>query len=174
MPTLPVSQKSLTLYLQNVISGGTNHYPVSSQFMIGDYVTPGNIVNQLKSWELLCPLDNNFKQLRTFNGVFEPHHEKTCFLPYANNKGADQPAHSRNLISTFVVRYVDSMIPLVSISEISSLYPASLAVQASLCLTWSQTPKTGFLVTRFIWLMIIDNNWAVSWGKGSLCHVVRF
>ena len=27
------------------------------------------------------------------NGIIEPRHEKTCFLPYANNKGADQPAH---------------------------------------------------------------------------------
>ena len=42
-------------------------------------------------------------------------------LPYANNKGADQPAHRRSLISTFVVHYLDSIIPLVSISEISSL-----------------------------------------------------
>ena len=23
--------------------------------------------------------------------TFEPHHEKTCFMPYANNKDADQP-----------------------------------------------------------------------------------
>ena len=69
-------------------------------------------------------------------------------LPYANNKGADQPAHPRSLISAFVVRCLDSIIPLVSISEISSLYLASVAAQAGLSLTWSQTPSTGFLVTR--------------------------
>lgn len=36
---------------QSVISGGMTHYPISSQFMIGDYVTPGNVVmpNQMKS-----------------------------------------------------------------------------------------------------------------------------
>ena len=28
-------------------------------------------------------------------------------MPYANNKGADQPAHPRGLISAFVVRYLD-------------------------------------------------------------------
>ena len=39
-------------------------------------------------------------------------------MPYANNKGADQPAHPRSLISTFVVHCLDSMIPLVSISKI--------------------------------------------------------
>ena len=38
------------------------------------------------------------------------------FMPYANNKGADQPAHPRSLISAFVVRCLDSVIPLVSIS----------------------------------------------------------
>ena len=39
-------------------------------------------------------------------------------LPYANNKGADQPAHLSSLISAFVVRCLDSIISLVSISEI--------------------------------------------------------
>ena len=57
-------------------------------------------------------------------------------------QNADQPAHQRSLISAFVVRCLDSIIPLVSISKISSLYLASLAVQDGLCLTWSQTPKT--------------------------------
>ena len=69
-------------------------------------------------------------------------------MPYANNKGADQPAHPRSLISTFVVRYLDGIMSVVSISEISSLYVASVAAQAGLCLPWSQTPKTGFLMTR--------------------------
>ena len=57
-------------------------------------------------------------------------------MPYANNKGADQPAHPCSLISAFVVRCLDSIIPLVSISEILSLYLASVAAQAGLCLTW--------------------------------------
>ena len=34
------------------------------------------------------------------------------FLPYANNKGADQPAHLRSLINAFVVRCLDSIIPM--------------------------------------------------------------
>ena len=60
-------------------------------------------------------------------------------MPYANNKGADQPAHPRSLISAFVVRCLDNIIPLVSISEISSLYLASVAAQAGLSVLWSQT-----------------------------------
>ena len=72
-------------------------------------------------------------------------------MSYANNKGADQPAHPRSLISAFVVRCLDSIIPLVSNSEISSLYLATVVPQAGLSLTWSETPKTGFLVTRLIY-----------------------
>ena len=48
-----------------------------------------------------------------------PGHAKTCLMPYANNKGADQPANPRSLISTFIVRSLDSIISLVSRSEIS-------------------------------------------------------
>ena len=44
-----------------------------------------------------------------------------CLMLYANKKGADQPAHPRSLMSTFVVRCLDSIMPLVSLSEISRL-----------------------------------------------------
>ena len=59
-------------------------------------------------------------------------------MPYANNKGADQPAHLRSLISTFVVRCLDSTTPLVVIFEISRLQLASVAEQLGLNLTWSK------------------------------------
>ena len=65
-------------------------------------------------------------------------------MSYANNKGADQPAHSRSLISAFAVRCLDSIISLDSIAEISRLYLASVAAQAGFCLTWSQTPEDTF------------------------------
>ena len=55
---------------------------------------------------------------------------ENLFLQYANNKGADQPAHSRSLISAFVVCCLDSKMLQVSISEISNLYLGSVAVQA--------------------------------------------
>ena len=45
------------------------------------------------------------------NKTYEPRHEKTCLMLHANNKGADQPAHPRSLISTIVVRCIDSIIP---------------------------------------------------------------
>ena len=49
----------------------------------------------------------------------EPVHEKMCPMSYANNKGADQPAHPRSLISAFVIRCLDRIISLDSIAEIS-------------------------------------------------------
>ena len=42
-------------------------------------------------------------------------------------------------------RYIQSTIPLLSKSAISSLLPSSVAVQTGFCWTWSETPKTGFL-----------------------------
>ena len=52
----------------------------------------------------------------------EPCHEKTCFLPYANNKGADQPALPCSLISAFVVCCLDSIIPILAKSKVLRLY----------------------------------------------------
>ena len=65
-------------------------------------------------------------------------------MSYANNKGADQPAHSRSLISAFVVRCLNSIIPLDSIAEISRLYVASVAAQARLCWAWLETLEDTF------------------------------
>ena len=47
--------------------------------------------------------------------LYEPHHEKTCFCQKRPTKV------QISLISTFVVRCLDSIISLVSISKISSL-----------------------------------------------------
>ena len=65
-------------------------------------------------------------------------------MSYANNKGADQPALPRSLISAFVVRCLDSVMSLVSVTQISSLMLASVAEQASLSLTWSETNEDTF------------------------------
>ena len=48
-----------------------------------------------------------------------PGRAKMCLMPYANNKGADQPAHPHSLICVFVLRSLDGIISLVSRSEIS-------------------------------------------------------
>ena len=51
---------------------------------------------------------------------------RNLFLPYTNNKGAHQPAHPRSMISTFVIRCLDSIISL-------SFYIRNLKPLASFC-----------------------------------------
>ena len=68
------------------------------------------------------------------------HHAKTCLMPYATNKGADQPTHPCSLISTFVVCSLDREIPVVAMYVISRLELASAAEQAGL----SQTSEERF------------------------------
>ena len=76
-----------------------------------------------KPWKALVLSQFNLKieQSQTsFSSLpFGPGHAKTCLMSYANNKGADQPAHPRSLISTFVVRCIDSMICKLTISKVS-------------------------------------------------------
>ena len=50
-----------------------------------------------------------------------PQHKKTCLRGFADNKGADQPAHRRRLISTFVIRFLESIISELATGEISIL-----------------------------------------------------
>ena len=91
-----------------------------------------------------------------------------CLKSYANNKGADQPAHPRSLISAFVVRCLDSIISLDSTAEISRLKLVPVAVQASLCLAWSETPEDTFCRVEaqidFITYTRLENNsdWEVA------------
>ena len=80
--------------------------------------------------------------------TYGPRREKTCLRGFANNKGADQPAHPRSLISAFVFRLLESIIFRLATSKLSIFYLVSVAEQAGLNLTFSETPKTGFLATR--------------------------
>ena len=49
---------------------------------------------------------------------------------YANNKGADQPAHPRSLVSTFAIRFLESTISKLATSEISIFQLVPVAEQA--------------------------------------------
>ena len=70
---------------------------------------------------------------------------------FANNKGADQPARPRSLISAFVVRVFETIRPRLASIAISILWLVSVAEEAGLNLTLSETPKTEFLATRPIY-----------------------
>ena len=48
-----------------------------------------------------------------------PRRDKTCFLGFANNKGADQPAHPQSLIKAYVVGLLESTIYRPATSKIS-------------------------------------------------------
>ena len=73
-----------------------------------------------------------------------PRCKKTCFMPYASNKAADQPAHPCSLSSAFVVRCLDSIISILAIAKISRLSLVSVSEQAGLSLTWSHISEGRF------------------------------
>ena len=74
--------------------------------------------------------------------------EKTCLRGFANNTGADQPAHPRSLISACVIRYLERIISRLATSESLIFKLVVVAEQAGLNLTLSETPKTGFVAAR--------------------------
>ena len=51
--------------------------------------------------------------------TFGPRCKKTCLQGFANNKGPDQPAHLRSLISAFVICLLESFISRHAMSVIS-------------------------------------------------------
>ena len=74
---------------------------------------------------------------------------KLAFRIY-ENKEANQVSGNRQADQPLCFHYRDSTIPLLTKSEISSLYQSYVVVQPGLCRTWSETPKIAFLTTRFI------------------------
>ena len=72
------------------------------KFIYGD-LTPARL-NDLKE---ACRIEVN-----------GPRREQTCLRGFANNKGADQPAHPRILISAFVIRLLESFISRLASREI--------------------------------------------------------
>ena len=66
----------------------------------------------------------------------------------ANNKGADQPAHLRSLVSAFVIRFLESKNTTLATSKISIFLLVYVAEQTGLRLTQSTVPKTGLLEAR--------------------------
>ena len=62
----------------------------------------------------------------------------------SENKDADQLRGNREADQCHCFRYIGSSIPLLSKSEILSLYPSSVAVQPGLCRTRSETKTLVF------------------------------
>ena len=68
--------------------------------------------------------------------------------------------HPRSLISTFVVRYLDSMICILAVSKVSRFQLVPVAEQAGLNLIWSKILEDTFL--RDV-AHIITNTAALIW-----------
>ena len=62
-------------------------------------------------------------------------------------------AVSAKLISAFVFATQIVQFLFFLKSKISSLLSSPVAKQPGLCQTWSETPKTGFLVTRLVYMV---------------------
>ena len=73
--------------------------------------------------------------------TYGPCCEKTCFWGFANNKGAD---HLRSLISTFIIRFLESIICKLATDENSIFQLVSVAEQAGLNLTFFGNPEDRF------------------------------
>ena len=57
------------------------------------------------------------EQMVIDHGLYGPRREKNCRPGFGNNKGADKPAHSRSLISAFVIRLLESIISELATSK---------------------------------------------------------
>ena len=66
------------------------------------------------------------------------------------NKDADQLRGDREADQRLCFRYIDSAIPLLSKSEVSSFYPSSVAAQPGLCRTRSETRMLVFSSLQLI------------------------
>ena len=61
----------------------------------------------------------NVKKLPKPCSYYMGRREKTCLQEFANNKGADQPAHPHSRISALVICFLESTISKLATSEIS-------------------------------------------------------
>ena len=84
------------------------------------------------------------------DGLYGQRHEKTCLRWFANNNGADQPAHPHSLISALVIHIMESIICKLATSEISVYCLVHVAEETGLKLAALQSPKTGFVPMRSI------------------------
>ena len=80
--------------------------------------------------------------------AYGPPREKTCRRGCVNNTGADQPAHRGSLVSTSVIRFLESIICKLATGEISIFELVSVAEETGLKIALLETPKTGFVASR--------------------------
>ena len=81
------------------------------------------------------------------------------------NKDADQLHGNREADQRLCFSYTDSTIPPLPKNEISSFWLSYVTVEPGLFMTWSETPKTGFLTKRLIYKQkfLVPNDLDIMW-----------
>ena len=102
-------------------------------------------------------------RLWTCSSGNKPCHKKTNIL-HMRKQDADQLCGNREADQRLCFHYIDSTIPLLSKSEISSLYPSSVAVQPDLCRTRSETRSWFSHDVAQIFLMMRPTMWHFVFG----------
>ena len=91
----------------------------------------------------------NWLTTKNFNGQMScVMREPTICI--CKNKDADQLRGNREADQHLCFRYLDSTIPLLAKSKISSFWPSPIAVQPGLCQTWSESTLLVFLRLKYI------------------------
>ena len=98
----------------------TYKHPKDANKIVNKHVDPDHTAPKKQSdLDLYCLLrhvcPNIITKVFSINS-HEPCHEKTCLMPYVNNKGADQPAHPRSLsaplfFAAWIVLYLYLLYP---------------------------------------------------------------
>ena len=79
------------------------------------------------------------------------------------NKDADQLRGNREADQRLCFRYTDSTIPLLPKSENLSFLASTVLLQPGFCQSWSEAPKTSFLITRPILNDYVSGEPPVLW-----------
>ena len=72
---------------------------------------------------------------------------RTPVFAYAKRNAQLSGTYAAQLLS---LRFIDGTISLLPKSEFSRVCPSFVAVQSGLCGTWSEIPKTNYLMTRLV------------------------
>ena len=72
-----------------------------------------DIITSFATWSRDFDAIYSHTNAHIYETCHEKNKQKNCPMSYANNKGPDQPAHPRSLISAFVVHFLGSIIPIL-------------------------------------------------------------
>ena len=89
---------------------------------------------------------------------------RKLFFFLCKYKGADQLCSNSTAHQRLCFRYTDSAIPLLGIPQISRFLLSTETIEASLCRTMSETPKTGLFALQ----LILNKSWIMNFPE----HIV--